>query len=228
MKPKLPMLLALLAMMVGGQPAEAQLTNSIYGFYFTAFPGEGCFATNVNGFANLAYLQMTDPADADQIIACNSKLLVDTTWVFWNGTPGLNPNYQVAWNNFKAQLTPYHVSQIAAFYVMDEPYWGDHGLTPAQLQTAVACIKTDFPNIPVAVTFAASSVDNFNSSSWIPTNLNWISFDVYNDFNPVAGLLAKLETYKQPNQKIFLTPQGWRNGDTDATVADRSYDYHDL
>jgi len=226
MKPKLRVLLALLAMIAGGQPAEAQLTNSVYGFYWTAFPGAGCFATNVNGFENLAYLQWTTPADADQIIACNSKLLLDTTWVFWDGTNSLRANYQAVWDSYKAQFSPYYISQIAAFYVMDEPYL--HGLTPAQLQTAVACIKADFPNIPVAVTFAAPSVDNFNSSSWIPANLDWISFDVYNNFGAVAGLLSKLETYKQPNQKIFLTPQGWRSGDTDATVAGWSYDYHDL
>ena len=226
MKFKLRLLFAMLALITDVHQAGAQLTNSVYGFYWTAYPGAGCFATNVNGFKNLAYLQWNQ-ADADQIIACNSKLMLDTTWVFNNGSPGLNPNYQTAWNNQKALLTPYYVSQIGAFYVMDEPYWACE-LTPAELQTAVACIKADFPNIPVAVTFAAPSVDNFNSSSWIPTNLDWISFDVYNNFVAVAGLLSKLETYKQPNQKIFLTPQGWRNGDTDATVAGWSYDYHDL
>ena len=47
---------------------------------------------------------------------------------------------------------------------------------------------------------------------------------------PFPALLSKLETYKQPYQKIFLTTQGWRNngGNSDATVANWSYDYHDL
>ena len=226
MEPKLRPLLALLAMIAGGHQAEAQLTNSVYGFYWTAFPGTGCFATNVNGFANIGYLQWDTQADADQIMACNSKLLLDTTWVFWDGTNSLNPNYQSAWNNYKTQFTPYYISQIAAFYVMDEPYL--HGLTPAHLQTAVACIKADFPNIPIAVTFAAPSLTNFISSSWIPSNLDWISFDHYGNFGAIAGLLSTIETYKQRNQKIFLTTQAWRGGDTDATVANWSYDYHDL
>ena len=234
MKSKLYVLLTLLAMLDGGQKTNAQLTNSVYGFYWTAYPGAGCFATNVNGFENLAYLQW-NPAYADQIIACNSKLIVDTTWVFWSGVngSGLIPNYQASWNAYKAQFSSYYISQIAAFLVMDEPYLAAHGLTPAQLQTAVACIKADFPNIPVAVTFDAPSVGNFNSSSWIPSNLDWISFDQYGNFGAIAGLLSKIETYKQPNQKIFLTPQGWLNtgqagAATDATVAGWSYDYHDL
>jgi hypothetical protein len=225
MRFKLPALLALLAMFVSGQEAEAQLTNSVYGFYWTAYPGAGCFATNVNGFANIGYLQWNQ-ADADQIIACNSKLLPDTTWVFWDGANSLRADYQSVWNSYKAQFTPYYISQIAAFYVMDEPYL--HGLTPSQLQTAVACIKADFPNIPVAVTFAYPSLTNFTSSTWIPSNLDWISFDQYGNFGAIAGLLSTIETYKQPHQKIFLTTQGWRSGDTDATVAGWSYDYHDL
>ena len=226
MKSKLRLLLMLLGMVASGRQAEAQLTNSVYGFYWTAFPGAGCFATSVNGFANIAYLQWTTPEDADQIIACNSKLLLDTTWVFWDGTNSLRADYQSIWNNYKAQFTPYYISQIAAFYVMDEPYL--HGLTPAQLQTAAGCIKADFPNIPVAVTFAYPSLTNFNSSSWIPANLDWISFDQYGNFGAIAGLLSTIETYKQPNQKIFLTTQGFRSGDPDATVAAWSYDYHDL
>ena len=221
----------MLSLIAGVHQASAQLTNSVYGFYWTAYPGAGCFATNVNGFANIAYLQWNVQSDADRIIACNSKLMLDTTWVFWDGTNSLNPNYQTTWNAYKAQLTPYYISQIAAFYVMDEPYL--HGLTPAQLQTAVACIKADFPNIPVAVTFAYPSLTNFNSSSWIPTNLDWISVDAYGDFSAIGGLVSTLETYKQPNQKLFLTPQGYlstgnANAVTDATVAGWSYDYNDL
>ena len=226
MRSTLLSLMTVLGFLAGVCQSEARLTNSIYGFYWTAYPGAGCFATNVSGFQNLSYIQW-NKADADQIIASNSKLLIDTTWVFYNGNPGLNPDYQATWNAVKAQLTPHYLSQIAAFYVMDEPYWA-HGLTPAELQTAVACIKADFPTIPVAVTFAYPSVNNFTDSSWIPTNLDWISFDQYNNFGAISGLLSKIETYKQPNQKIFLTTQGFRSGMTDATVADWNYDYHDL
>ena len=155
-----------LAMSAGVHASRAQLTNSVYGFYWTAYPGAGCFATNVNGFANVADL-IWNKADADQIIACNSKLMINTTTVFWSGVYGsLNPSYQTAWNNLKAQLTPHYVGQIAAFYVFDEPYL--HGITPSQLETCVATIKADFPSIPVSVTFDYISIGNFNSSSWIP------------------------------------------------------------
>lgn len=232
-EPRLPTtalrsLLIALAMVAGIHQSHAQLTNSVYGFYWTAYPGAGCFATNVNGFANVADL-IWNKADADQIIECNSKLIINTTTVFWSGVYGsLNPSYQTAWNNLKAQLTPYYVSQTAAFYVFDEPYL--HGITPAQLQTCVATIKADFPSIPVSVTFDYISISNFNSSSWIPANLDWISPDQYGDFSAIPALVSKLETYKQPYQKIFLTTQGWRNNErnTDTTVANWSYDYHDL
>jgi hypothetical protein len=221
-------LLTALLMIAGFHQSRAQPTNSVYGFYWTAYPAAGCFATNVIGFANVADL-IWNKADADQIIACNSKLIINCTPIFYvYGTPGLNPSYQSAWNNLKTQLTPHYLSQIAAFYVMDEPYY--NGFTRAQLETAVATIKTDFPNIPVSVTFAYTSLPNFTDSSWIPAGLDWISPDQYGDFNAIPALIATLKTYKRPYQKIFLTTQGWRNngGNSDATVADWSYDYHDL
>ena len=119
-------------MVAGAHQSQAQLTNSVYGFYYTAWPNVGGFATNVNGFANVGDLHWNKAA-ADQIIACNSKLIINCTPVFYMyGTPGLNPSYQSAWNNLKTQLTLHYLSQIAAFYVMDEPYY--NGFTRAQLK----------------------------------------------------------------------------------------------
>jgi len=212
--------------------------ESYYGFFATYLGLEtgGNHIDRVAGFSNVNH-GFWDTEVADTFIANNSKYIIDTSWQFWDGTPGLSPNYQYHWNVLKNSIVSFCTSRgiaaedlIAGFAVEDEPYWRCN-FTPAELEIAVATIKADFPDIPVMAIFAHPSVSAFTSSNDIPSNLDWIGFNQYGTFYTIPGHVATLKAYKQPHQKIWLVPQGYTGyggGDSDATVAAWSYDYHNL
>jgi hypothetical protein len=214
--------------------------ESYYGFYATFLGSStgGNHIDRVADFSNVNHMFWNTEV-ADIFIANQSKLIIDTSWQFWNGNPGLNPSYQYQWDLIEGSIKSYFSSRgvavadikdyIAAFSVEDEPYWRSD-FTPSELETAVATIKAGFPDIPVMVIFAYPSVNAFTSSSDIPSNLDWVGFDQYGDFSAIGPLLTIIKAYKQPNQKIWLIPQGYSasGSNSDSTVAGWSYDYHNL
>lgn len=198
-----------------------------YGFMHVA-TGYGNHISKVAGFTNLNDIFFNE-AEADSFIANGSRLLVNTTWTFWNsGVVGLRSDYQQQWDSYKARLIPYK-DYIGGFYLMDEPEL--HGWTPADISTATAVLKADFPDIPVMVCFAGSSLSGFTSSN-IPSNVDWVAFDHYGAFSDIGTMLAKLKSIKHANQKIFLVPQGYTEGYdstlSDQALANRSVQYDNL
>lgn len=198
------------------EPAFVPDHNGPYYGFLHVSTGYGNQISKVDGFTNLNDIFFSE-AEADSFIANKSRLLVNTTWTFWNSGVGPRPDYQQAWDGLKARLVPYK-DYIGGFYLMDEPEL--HGWTTADIQTMTAVIKADFPTIPVMVCFAGSSLNAFTSSS-IPSNVDWVAFDHYGAFSDIGPMLAKLKSIKHANQKIFLVPQGYTEG-FDATISDQA------
>ena len=118
----------------------------------------------------------------------------------------LDPNYMSQWNIFKINnLAVLDTSKIAAFYLVDEPFW--NGLNFSDINTVSALIKSDFPNIPIMIIEASGGLNMLQ----IPTSIDWISFDNYGIFDPSTdpNYLADLALLKskksRTSQKIFLT-----------------------
>jgi len=137
--------------------------------------------------------------------------LYDVFYVYagTNGPSGvnydLNPNYLSQWNTFKSiNSSVLNSSQVAAFYVMDEPAW--NGVTYTEYNTVCSLVKTDFPNIPIMLTEAWTMLDSIQ----IPTTVDWVSFDRYGIFNPTTdptyqGFHTKLKSIRSAaSQKVFL------------------------
>lgn len=117
----------------------------------------------------------------------------------------LYPNFLERWQSFvKSNLPILQSSQIASFYVADEPLW--NGIAYLELDTVCQLIKKDFPTIPIMFIEAYPVLSNLK----IPTTVDWVGFDRYAIFDPSKSSLflndlkilkSKLST---TSQRIFL------------------------
>jgi hypothetical protein len=207
------------------QTAPAHL--KYFGYYYVDClyddPNDVAITTNyiseVDSFSNFDLLCVSDyttdiVSRVNLMTAHCVKPLLSLYDVFYvyagAGGPGgvnydLYPNYQSRWNSFKTtNASVLNASQIAAFYIMDEPTW--NGVTFSEYNTICSMVKSDFPNIPIFLTEAWPELDSLQ----IPVSVDWISFDRYGIFKPSTdptyqGFLADIKSKKStPNQKIFL------------------------
>ncbi|MBF0227610.1 MAG: discoidin domain-containing protein [Desulfobacterales bacterium] len=107
------------------------------------------------------------------------------------------------WDEYANIIAPY-VDNILAFYPVDEPFL--HGFTKELCKLGNDTIKKRFPSIPIIVTFAYKSM---SENGWsIPEGYDWITFDIYKDFDDIKTGFEFLKKQINTNQKIFLTPEG--------------------
>jgi hypothetical protein len=127
------------------------------------------------------------------------------------------------WRRHADSIRPY-VSNIAAFYLYDEPYMhlGQLGkpVVYRRLQRAAHAVKQTFPGIPVAIAEAADDLttDLTGRRYSVPSEVDWVGFDCYADsffdcgtshhsIPQFLGLLkAAIDTTRQ---KIFLIPPSY-------------------
>ncbi len=146
----------------------------------------------------------------------------------------LRSDYQSRWNTFVAN-NPNLASQALAFQLFDEPAW--NGATSADLQSAAAAIKSTFSSIPIAVNESYAALDYFS----VPTNVDWIGWQIYGIENPQSSnlfkkLYALMKTKRSsPSQKIFIIMDAWwgqtlhgAKGLTQAEMAQVATRYYDI
>ncbi len=147
------------------------------------------YLTEVASFTNIAQMCVFDPneniTDRLQLMSQRGlKAFLAIQAIFFVGTPdatqggGMNfnihPQYQARWNNFvkNNNLLQNH-SNIAAFYIVDEPVW--NGVSFSELKIATDAVKATFPSIPTAIVEAPAGIGNLQ----VPTSIDWIGFDHY-------------------------------------------------
>jgi hypothetical protein len=137
------------------------------------------------------------------------------------------------WQTFSKAINPYRHA-IAAFYPMDEPWPAGRGCgyndnckkgwntLNANLATAAFVMKSDYPEVPVAMihsVFELITAVRGKRTIMNPANFDWHSFDCYGDFDScgIKGVgsysiplyLDILKKYLRPGQKLFLTPEAY-------------------
>jgi len=141
--------------------------------------------------------------------------------------------YLQNWQTFSKAIHPYRHT-IAAFYPMDEPWpanprcgyndkckKGWNSLN-ANLATAAFIMKSDYPEVPVAMIhslYELITAIQGKRAIMNPANFDWHSFDCYGDFDScgIKGVgsysiplyLDVLKKYLRPGQKLFLTPEAY-------------------
>ena len=147
------------------------------------------YVTEVASFTNIAQMCVFDPneniTDRLQLMSQNGlKAFLSVQAIFFVGTPdvthggGMNfdihPQFQARWDNFvKTNKLLQSNSDIAAFYIVDEPIW--NGITFSDLKIATDAVKATFPSIPTAIIEAPGGIDTLQ----VPRSIDWIGFDHY-------------------------------------------------
>lgn len=177
------------------------------------------YITEVDTFSNIAHMCVYDCTD--DIVARTNLMnahcvnpIVHIQEVFFqivdtNAPSGANydlrPNFAARWATFIAtNAAVLNQSQIACFYVADEPAW--NGISFAEMDTVCSLVKSTFPTIPILLVEAYTSV----AVMQVPQTVDWVGFDRYGVFDPQFDLAFQqdLDTVKarlsSPTQKIVL------------------------
>ena len=124
------------------------------------------------------------------------------------------------WKKHADSIRPY-ISNVAAFYLYDEPY-GQLGhlgrsVVYQRLARAAKAVKESFPGIPVAIAEAADNMTNYYSREpfRVPPEIDWVGFDCYDgSFSDCGASHRSIPEYfailkarlGSPEQRIFLIP----------------------
>ena len=178
------------------------------------------YVTEVAAFSNFGQMCVFAPSDNIvsrlNIMSQNGmQAMLSVQAIFFAGTPDasvgsgtrftLRSDYQARWSTFiQTNKLNQHASQIAAFYVADEPGWS--GIPYQQLRAAADAVKASFPTVPTAIVEAPAALATLQ----VPTSIDWIGFDHYAIPNPETdpvfqAELALLKSKRSlPTQKILL------------------------
>lgn len=124
------------------------------------------------------------------------------------------------WKKHADSIRPY-ISNVAAFYLYDEPY-GQLGhlgrsVVYQRLARAAKAVNESFPGIPVAIAEAADNMTNYYSREpfRVPPEIDWVGFDCYDrsfsdcgaSHKSIPEYLALLKTaLGSSRQRTFLIP----------------------
>ena len=178
------------------------------------------YVKEVASFTNIAQMCVFDPNEniserLQRMTDSGLAALLAVQAIFFVGTPdatqgggmnfALHPQYQARWDNFvKSNNLVENHSNIAAFYVVDEPVW--NGISFAELKLAADAIKATFPAVPTAIIEAQAGIATLQ----VPTSIDWIGFDHYAVAQPdtdqtFSNELRLLKSKRsRPSQKILL------------------------
>jgi hypothetical protein len=124
------------------------------------------------------------------------------------------------WKLHADSIRPF-ISNIAAFYLYDEPYGqlGKLGRPEVfrRLQRAARVVKQTFPGTPIGIAEAADNLTNYYSKQpfAVPPEIDWVGFDCYGGMfsdcgashRSIPAYLALLEgAVDLTKQRVFLIP----------------------
>jgi len=130
------------------------------------------------------------------------------------------PGALAQWNRHADSIRPY-ISNVAAFYLYDEPYgqlgYLGRSVVYQRLQRAAKTVKQTFPGIPVAIAEAADNLTTYYSKQAysVPPEIDWVGFDCYDgtfsncgaSHKSIPQFLALLKAaLDSTKQKMFLIP----------------------
>ncbi len=198
-----------------------------YGYLWAESLSYGPHLSEVHAYTNLNAVQR--PEDLAVCAKLEVQCILEARWQFFqssmpDGRLPLTEHHELLWQQLRSAITE-HIRFVAAFYVVDEPYWG--GVSQADLERSIAIIKASFPDKPVIVNFARPSL---TAELQVPRQADWIGFDHYGPINEVERLLAVLMQRIHPHQRVFLVPQSFRNATakTDTALAHLNREYYEL
>ena len=214
--------------------AHAQLGGTsvkYFGYY-----GSNVDLAGVSTSSNVAMVYAGSSVRISQAAALNMKSIatLGSSGMF---TPAmaLASNYPAIWSGLVSQMTSAGLSNIAALYLPDEPYWNATLMCASSpstcqsqyqvynsLNTIIGLIRSTpgFESIPIAINFAAPSV---NASLLIPPRADWIGFDCYGSMTncmgySIAHYISVLKSKLSVNQRLFAVPEGVINVANSSTV----------
>jgi len=215
----------------GQEDAEAERPHlRYYGYYFVESTHYGRHLDEVADYANIHWVQGLP--GLRKCAARGTQCILETRWQFFlsgrgedgKATSTLRPDFRAQWDALADAIGP-DIDSVAAFYMLDEPYW--NGASAQDLNTAIETVKATFPDKPVMVVFARPSMTD---ELLVPPLADWAGFDLYASIDQVAHHLALLKSRMHPHQRLFLVPQSFINkaAPTDAALAKLNGDYEVL
>lgn len=227
MKKTVLLLILIMSFGMSGKAQIAPLHIKYFGFalvdYYIDDPNDSVFLDNyifeVDSFSNIAQMYVRNYYDTiisrvNLMDAHCVRPVIDISAVFYftadsNAPSGknydLHPDYVSRWNTFRTtNISVLDSNKIAAFYIMDEPYW--NGLDFNELNQTCVLVKQDFPEIPLMFIEAWPVVD----SVVVPVDIDLLGFDKYGvyDVSTDSDYIARLEIIKnkrnKSSQKIML------------------------
>jgi hypothetical protein len=184
----------------------------------------GDHLAEVAGRSNLNVVTISDPdryrpevlagcAPASCVVYTGNEFFQCTT----TSCP-LYPNAAQRWATLADQVRPY-LDRIAAFAVLDEPFWRHASYT--DVTTSATLIKDTYPDTPVMLNEAGPAVTN---AFHVPDQVDWVSFDWY--CQPATRIDATLSTLERQvpdragrNLFLFAEVTPICTGQTDQSLA---------
>ena len=215
----------------GGKPVgEERPPLRYFGYYFVESKTYGSHLHEVADYTNLQWVQGLD--GLRKCAALGTQCILELRWQFFssgtakNGKPVsvLRPDYRAQWRRL-VEAVAANVDTVAAFYMLDEPFW--RGAGKEDLDTAIETVKGDFPDKPVVVVFARPSL---TEELLVPAGADWVGFDLYGPIDTVAQYMRFLKRRLHPHQRLILVPQTFLNktAPTDRELAELNEAYYAL
>ena len=152
------------------------------------------YADEVTGFTNMAHMSLgsltediTGRLDVFRTYGLGAILHVQNLFFVEVSSDGvradldLRVDYAEIWETFVlTNSLRERSSDIAVFYLVDEPYWNH--VTFEELNLTASLVKGSFPDVPVLLIEAYAALDEFK----VPAAVDWIGFDRYDTVDPTT------------------------------------------
>ncbi len=128
--------------------------------------------------------------------------------LLFGGTPlALLAGASTNWSTFLSTNAGWNLSNIAAIYVVDEPYL--NGLSTSDFQAGVNIVKSSLPTIPAMFIESSANV----STMTVPTNIDYFGMDDFYIYGPTSSTwLTNYSTMvskkSSPQQRIVMSMEG--------------------
>ncbi len=203
--------------------------NVEYFGYFrdVPYPGPDYSADTYANGANIFWANK-NPGDVTALLSQGAqrgeRVVLDIGCAFFNCDTGVPwDGWETAWTQYVAAIQAGPPNTVAAFYLLDEPYYHAQNLalTRDALAMVTARMRQDFPTIPIAVILSVGEVNMQLDPSYLQM-FNWIGFDDYEPWGASCGgtmatLISTLRAQLSPTQRMIAVPWGkretWQNPD---------------
>ena len=175
-------------------------------------------------------------------------VIVDLHWeLFDYATHTVRADLSARLDAIAAAAAPV-LPRIRAFYLVDEPYVAGHAIPRGELEAAIAAVEARFPGVPTYITFAHHCFDPVStdvacvvpsSQRGIPSGLDWVGFDWYNDSNDLSVAAGHVPAHiatgvariaaLAPLARIIVVPETYTDATRlESTVVSTLHDYFAL